>query len=120
MPPTCCATSTSGATQGRLAGPDADRHEAVGTGVRAGVSSFCFFASGALIPVLPYLFGLQGAAAVAVAAGLVGIALLATGIIVGLLSGGPPVRRALRQLLIGYGAATVTYLLGLLFGPGAG
>jgi VIT1/CCC1 family predicted Fe2+/Mn2+ transporter len=70
--------------------------------------------------VLPYLVGLQGAAAVAVAAGLVGIALLATGIIVGLLSGGPPVRRALRQLLIGYGAATVTYLLGLLFGTGTG
>ena len=109
-----------GATQGRLAGPDADRHEAVGTGVRAGVSSFCFFASGALIPVLPYLVGLQGATALAVAAGLVGIALLATGIIVGLLSGGPPVRRALRQLLIGYGAATVTYLLGLLFGTGTG
>jgi VIT1/CCC1 family predicted Fe2+/Mn2+ transporter len=109
-----------GATQGRLVGPDADRHEAVGTGVRAGVSSFCFFASGALIPVLPYLFGLQGAAAVAVAAGLVGIALIATGIIVGLLSGGPPLRRAMRQLLIGYGAATVTYLLGLLFGTGAG
>jgi VIT1/CCC1 family predicted Fe2+/Mn2+ transporter len=55
-----------------------------------------------------------------VAAGLVGIALLATGIIVGLLSGGPPLRRALRQLLIGYGAATVTYLLGLLFGAGTG
>jgi VIT1/CCC1 family predicted Fe2+/Mn2+ transporter len=51
---------------------------------------------------------------------LVGIALLTTGIIVGLLSGGPPVRRALRQLLIGYGAATVTYLLGLLFGAGTG
>ena len=28
---------------------------------------------------------------------------------VGLLSGGPPLRRALRQLLIGYGAAAVTY-----------
>jgi len=55
-----------------------------------------------------------------VAASLVGIALLATGIVVGLLSGGPPVRRALRQLMIGYGAATVTYLLGLLFGTGAG
>ena len=110
------------ATGGRsqLAGPDADRHEAVGTGLRAAVSSFSFFASGALIPVLPYLFGLEGIVAVVVAAGLVGIALLATGIVVGLLSGGPPVRRALRQLMIGYGAATVTYLLGLLFGTGAG
>jgi VIT1/CCC1 family predicted Fe2+/Mn2+ transporter len=45
--------------------------------------------------------------------------LLTTGIVVGLLSGGPPVRRALRQLMIGYGAATVTYLLGVLFGTGA-
>jgi VIT1/CCC1 family predicted Fe2+/Mn2+ transporter len=108
------------AADGRLAGPDVDRHEAVGTGVRAGLSSFCFFASGALIPVLPYLFGLQRVSAVIVAAILVGIALLATGVIVGLLSGGPPLRRALRQLLIGYGAATVTYLLGLLFGTATG
>ena len=106
--------------RGQLAGPDADRHEAVGTGLRAAVSSFSFFASGALIPVLPYLFGLEGTIAVVVAASLVGIALLATGIVVGLLSGGPPVRRALRQLMIGYGAATVTYVLGLLFGTGAG
>jgi VIT1/CCC1 family predicted Fe2+/Mn2+ transporter len=111
--------ATSGA-RGQLAGPDADRHEAVGTGLGAAVSSFSFFASGALIPVLPYLFGLQGTAAVVVAAVLVGIALFATGIVVGLLSGGPPVARALRQLMIGYGAATVTYVLGLLFGAGAG
>ena len=38
---------------------DSAEHEAIGTGLRAAVSSFCFFASGALIPVLPYLFGLQ-------------------------------------------------------------
>jgi vacuolar iron transporter family protein len=35
---------------------------------------------------------------------------------VGLISGGPPVRRALRQLAIGYGAAAITYGLGTLFG----
>jgi VIT1/CCC1 family predicted Fe2+/Mn2+ transporter len=93
-------------------------HEAIGTGMQAAVSSFCFFASGALIPVLPYLFGLQGVAALIVAAILVGVALIGTGVIVGLLSGGPPLRRALRQLLIGYGAATVTYLLGMLLGTG--
>src|SRR5690606_4697656 len=77
-----------------------DQHEAVGTGLRAGLSSFCFFASGALVPVLPYLFGLSGLVAVAVAAGLVGTALLVTGAVVGLLSGAPPLRRAVRQLLI--------------------
>jgi VIT1/CCC1 family predicted Fe2+/Mn2+ transporter len=55
-----------------------------------------------------------------VAAVLVGLALLGTGAVVGLLSGGPPVRRALRQLAIGYGAAAVTYLLGLAFGATLG
>lgn len=97
-----------------------DQHEAIGTGIRAGVSSFCFFASGAVIPVLPYIFELGTTVAVLVAAGLVGLALLATGAVVGLLSGGPPLRRALRQLAIGFGAAAATYLLGLLFGTGVG
>jgi len=102
--------------------PDAvgDSHEAVGTGMAAALSSFCFFASGAVIPVLPYLLGLQGVVALVVAVVLVGVALLGTGIVVGLLSGGPPVNRALRQLVIGYGAAAITYLLGLLVGAGMG
>ena len=97
-----------------------DEHEAVGTGLSAAISSFCFFASGALLPVLPYLLGLDGVAAIIVAAVLVGLALLATGAVVGLLSGAPPLRRALRQLFIGFGAAAVTYLLGLLFGANLG
>ncbi len=70
--------------------------------------------------MLPWVFGMSGLAAVVTALVLVGVALLATGAAVGLLSGGPPLRRALRQLLIGYGAATVTYLLGLLFGVSMG
>ena len=70
--------------------------------------------------MLPYLFGLTGLPAVLVASALVGLALLGTGAVVGLLSGGPPLRRALRQLAIGYGAAAVTYLLGLLFGASLG
>lgn len=97
-----------------------DQHEAIGTGLGAAVSSFCFFGSGALIPVLPWLLGLQGVAALLVAVVLVGLALLGTGAVVGLLSGGPPLRRALRQLAIGYGAAGATYLLGLLFGTTIG
>jgi VIT1/CCC1 family predicted Fe2+/Mn2+ transporter len=99
---------------------DDDPHEAVGSGLTAGLSSFCCFASGALIPVLPFLFGLHGTVAIGLSAGLVGVTLLATGLVVGLLSGGPPLRRALRQLLIGYGAAAITYALGLMFGGGFG
>lgn len=113
------ALSPSGAAE-VSAGEPADEHEAVGTAVSAGAASFCFFASGALIPVIPYLLGLDGWPAVAIASVLVGIALLGTGATVGVLSGGPPVRRALRQLAIGYGAAAATYLLGLLFGTTVG
>lgn len=96
-----------------------DDHEAIGNGMSAAISSFCFFAYGAVIPVLPYLFGLAGWAAIGVAAVLVGIALLGTGAVVGVLSGASPLRRALRQLAIGFGAAAVTYGLGLLFGTGS-
>jgi len=100
--------------------PEADEHEAIGTPMGAALSSFGFFASGAIIPVLPYLFGMTGLGAVALSAGLVGLALLGTGAVVGLLSGSSPLSRALRQLAIGYGAAAVTYVLGLLFGHVAG
>ena len=98
------------------AGDVVNEHVEVGSAWRAAASSFAFFASGAVIPVLPYLFGATGLTAVIVAASLVGLALLATGAIVGLLSGAPPLRRALRQLAIGLGAAGATYALGLLFG----
>jgi len=98
--------------------PTADQLEAVGTGVGAALSSFGFFASGAVIPVLPYLLGLEGRPALIVGTVLVGVALMVTGAIVGLLSGGPPLRRALRQLAIGYGAAAITIGLGLLLGSG--
>ncbi|TDN93025.1 VIT1/CCC1 family protein [Microbacterium sp. BK668] len=97
-----------------------DSHEVVGSAWGAALSSFLFFASGAIIPVLPWIFGLSGLPAIVTALVLVGIALLSTGAMVGLLSGGPPLRRAVRQLAIGFGAAAVTYVLGLLFGVSMG
>lgn len=93
-----------------------DDHDGIGSAWAAALSSFLFFAAGAVIPVIPYLVGAEGFVAVAIASAAVGVALLATGAIVGLLSGGSLLRRALRQLAIGLGAAAVTYLLGLLFG----
>ncbi len=101
-----------------LSGDESDAHEAVGSGLGAAVSSFLCFASGAVIPLIPILFGASGLVAVIVASLLVGLALVGTGAIAGLLSGTSPLRGALRQLAIGYGAAAVTYALGLLFEAG--
>ncbi|MFP3578806.1 VIT1/CCC1 transporter family protein [Arthrobacter sp. fls2-241-R2A-200] len=96
--------------------PPTDDHETVGSAWGAAMSSFCFFASGAIVPIIPFLFGMTGLGALAVAGVLVGIALLGTGAVVGLLSGTSPLSRGLRQLAIGFGAAAATYGLGLLFG----
>ena len=108
--------SATGTIRAHAASSD---HDVVGSDWTAAISSFLLFASGAIIPVLPWIFGLQGLTAILIALLLVGVALLATGTAVGILSGGPPLRRALRQLAIGFGAAAVTYALGLVFGVGA-
>lgn len=93
-----------------------DEYEAVGSAWTAAGSSFGFFSLGALIPVLPYLFGAEGWLAVGISTALVGVSLLCTGAIVGLLSGASPLKRALRQLGIGMGAAIITFALGSLLG----
>ena len=103
------------ATPQEVGAPALD-HDVVGSGVGAALSSFVFFASGAAIPVLPFLLGMTGTAAVVVAVVLVALALMLTGAVVGVLSGAPPLGRALRQLAVGAAAAVVTYLLGVLFG----
>lgn len=118
------ATGESGAIAVRAAlGSAAESEgagEQVGTPMRAALSSFAFFAVGAFAPLIPYLMGATGTAAIIAAAVIVGLALLFTGGVVGVLSGQSPAPRALRQLLVGYGAAGVTYLLGFLFGTTLG
>ena len=89
--------------------------EAVGSPWKVAVASFLFFSSGAIIPVIPFLLGATGLTALLWALGLVSLALLITGGIVGLLSGASPFKRAMRQLGIGLGAAGVTYVVGMLF-----
>ena len=113
-------TGESGAIAVRAAlggSPESDgAGDQVGTPMKAALSSFCFFAVGAIFPLIPYLLGMTGMTAIVVAAVIVGVALLFTGGVVGILSGQSPMPRALRQLLVGYGAAGVTYLLGSVFG----
>jgi VIT1/CCC1 family predicted Fe2+/Mn2+ transporter len=93
--------------------------DVVGSAGAAAGSSFVAFASGAVIPILPF-FVASGRTAIMTAAVLVGTALFATGATVGVLTGGPLVRRGLRQLAIGAAAALVTYGLGRVFGATLG
>ena len=93
-----------------------EENVALGTDIGAAAASFSFFASGALVPILPYILGLSGLWAMLLSLLFVTMALGFTGGIVGLLSGSSPMRRGLRQILIGLGAAGITYLLGLAFG----
>src|SRR5690606_20926144 len=100
--------------------PSADARETHGTAVGAAAPSSLCFPPGARVPALPCLCGPTGLVAGAAAAGPVGVALLAAGATVGLLSGASPLTRALRQIAIGFGAAAATYVLGLVFGATVG
>lgn len=91
----------------------------LGNPKKVAASSFAAFAVGAVVPVVPYLF-LSGLTALWVAVGLAVIAMLLVGGTVGKLSGLGVMRSALRQLLVGGGAAAVTYVLGRLVGTGLG
>ena len=105
----------------QTAGPEVVEaaEDVVGSAGGAAGSSFAAFASGAVIPILPF-FVTSGITAITTAAVLVGVALFATGATVGVLTGGPLVRRGLRQLAIGAAAAAVTYALGRVFGATLG
>ena len=80
-------------------------------------ASLASFAVGALIPLLPYLCGLD---VLGFALGLAAVAAVAGGGIVARLTARPFWRGALRQLLLGAGAAGITYLVGILVGHVAG
>ena len=62
-----------------------EENVALGTDIGAAAASFSFFASGALVPILPYIFGLSGVWAMALSLLFVTMALGFTGGIVGLL-----------------------------------
>jgi len=81
--------------------------------VLAGVSSLVSFSLGALLPLLPYLFGLPTLAA---SLGITAVALLVGGMVVGRLTGRAVLRSGLRQLALGGIAVAVTYAVGSLIG----
>jgi VIT1/CCC1 family predicted Fe2+/Mn2+ transporter len=78
-------------------------------------ASFLLFAFGAAFPVVPF-FGLAGIPALIASLGLGGLALVLIGIGTSLFTGRNAVYSSLRQLLIGFAAAAVTYGIGRLVG----
>ncbi|HEX2363004.1 MAG TPA: VIT1/CCC1 transporter family protein [Jiangellaceae bacterium] len=83
----------------------------------AALSSFLSFAVGALVPVLPYLFG---ATALWPAAVLALVGLFVCGAVVTRVTSRPWWYGGLRQLVLGAVAATLTYAFGNAVGTGLG
>jgi vacuolar iron transporter family protein len=79
----------------------------------AAASSFFAFATGALVPLVPFLFGASG---LAVAVVLSVLGLFGFGAAVAAMTARPWWMGGLRQLVLGVGAATVTFGLGHLLG----
>lgn len=82
----------------------------------AAISSFVLFCVGALVPILPYLFGAEALWPALIAGG---VGLFVTGALVSRFTLRVWWRSGLRQLLLGAAAAGATYLIGSLIGGGA-
>ncbi len=83
----------------------------------AAVSSFLSFSLGALIPLLPYLFGAESLAPALVVSF---VALFGVGVLVSQVTVRTWLFSGTRQLLLGAVAAGITYLVGSLVGAGIG
>jgi VIT1/CCC1 family predicted Fe2+/Mn2+ transporter len=81
----------------------------------AAVSSFLMFASGAILPVIPFLVFANPAATIASAA-LCGVALFVFGALTTARTGRKIWFSGLRQVAFGYAAAGITYSLGTALG----
>jgi VIT1/CCC1 family predicted Fe2+/Mn2+ transporter len=87
----------------------------LGSPYKVAVSSFTSFAIGAMIPVIPFLFG-DSWINFALSVILSGIALFAVGVGVSLFTGRSPWFSGARQLAIGLAAAAVTFTIGRMIG----
>lgn len=81
--------------------------------ILAASSSFVSFALGAVVPLIPYLFGAES---VFYAATITAIALFGTGATVGVITDESWFRSGFRQLLLGVTAGAATHILGTITG----
>lgn len=96
-----------------------DPQELGGSALQAAITSFCLFAAGALIPVLPFFFA-SGLIAVGVSIALSVLGLFAIGVGITLTTGTPLLKAGSRQVLLGTAAAAITFGLGRLVGGALG
>ena len=89
--------------------------EELGAPWGAATTSFIAFVAGAAVPIIPYVIRMDGGV-VAVSAALSGVALLAVGGLMAVLSSRSVLWGGVRMLLVGGAAATVTYGVGTLIG----
>ena len=94
-------------------GIDAD--ELKGSAVEAAVYSFIFFAIGAVIPVIPFMF-LSGMKAIVISVTLSTVGLFMIGAAITLFTGKNVWYSGFRQVLFGLAAAAITFGIGKLIG----
>jgi VIT1/CCC1 family predicted Fe2+/Mn2+ transporter len=92
----------------------------LGSPWQAATASFIAFALGAAVPLAPFLAGFAGGRAIAGSAAVTLVALFAVGLSLSLFTGRQAVRGALRMVLIGGGAGTVSFLVGRALGVAIG
>jgi VIT1/CCC1 family predicted Fe2+/Mn2+ transporter len=92
-----------------------DPQELGGSAREAATASFFLFALGAIVPILPFMLTSAGTAVFASLA-LSGIVLFAIGAVITIFTGVAVWRSGGRQLLLGLGAAGVTFAIGHLIG----
>jgi VIT1/CCC1 family predicted Fe2+/Mn2+ transporter len=90
-------------------------NEIGGSAWAAASASFCLFALGAIIPVVPFFF-LSGSRGVMVCAAFAAFALFGIGAGISLLTGRGVLHSGLRQVLFGLLAAGITFGLGRVIG----
>lgn len=92
---------------------------ALGSPIQASISSFFTFALGALVPLVPFLGGTSGTAAIVTAIILTATFAIAVGGTLAIFTGRPKVFSALRSLAICAVAGAITYGVGSLIGVAA-
>ncbi len=92
-----------------------DPDELGGSAWAAGITSFFLFAIGAIVPVAPFMI-LTGKFAVSASLLLSGVGLFLIGAGITLLTGRSVLYSGMRQVVFGFGAATITFGVGRLIG----